>query len=72
MDMNAIDQYFGAAATKAEGNLETITKEADPNNTKDMLAMQKAMTEWSMVISMTSTAMKAVKDTVSGIIQKMG
>ncbi|MEI6413242.1 MAG: type III secretion system needle filament subunit SctF [Pseudomonadota bacterium] len=71
MDMNSIEANFGQSVTNADTALRDITATADPNNPMDMLKMQQAMTSWSMAINAYSTAMKTVKDTVSGIIQKM-
>ena len=45
--------------------------ELDPSNLADMIRLQKDVNQLTMLYSVDSSVVKAVKDTAQGIIQKL-
>lgn len=54
-----------------EAKLEASMTELDPSNLADMVKLQKDVNELTMLYSISSSVMKAVKDTAQGVIQKL-
>lgn len=54
-----------------EGKLKTSMKDLDPSNLADMIRLQKDVNQLTMLYSVDSSVVKAVKDTAQGIIQKL-
>ena len=54
-----------------EGKLRTSMKDLDPSNLADMIRLQKDVNQLTMLYSVDSSVVKAVKDTAQGIIQKL-
>lgn len=56
---------------KTETNLRTVLDKGG-DTTQDMLAMQQAVTKWTLTVQMQTTIVKEVGDAMKGIIQKSG
>ena len=56
---------------KTETNLRTVLEKGG-DTTQDMLAMQQAVTKWTLTVQMQTTIVKEVGDAMKGIIQKSG
>ena len=54
-----------------EGKLKESMKDLDPSNLADMIRLQKDVNQLTMLYSVDSSVVKAVKDTAQGIIQKL-
>lgn len=54
-----------------ECKLKTSMTELDPSNLADMIRLQKDVNQLTMLYSVDSSVVKAVKDTAQGIIQKL-
>jgi type III secretion protein F len=56
---------------KTETNLRTVLEKGG-DSTQDLLAMQQAVTKWTLTVQMQTTIVKEVGDAMKGIIQKSG
>ena len=56
---------------KTEKDLRAVLNKGG-DTTQDMLAMQQAVTKWTLSIQMQTTMIKEVGDAMKGIIQKSG
>ncbi|GAA4648541.1 hypothetical protein GCM10023116_08100 [Kistimonas scapharcae] len=54
-----------------ESKLETSMQDLDPSNLADMIKLQQDVNKLTMLYSVDSSVVKAVKDTAQGIIQKI-
>jgi len=54
-----------------EATLEASMDELDPSNLADMIKLQQDVNKLTMLYSVDSSLVKAVKDTAQGIIQKI-
>jgi type III secretion protein F len=70
MNLDAIVGQMSNRVARMEGNLQSMAN-LDANNPTDLLRMQYALQQYSMMVSYQSTVMKTIKDMVSGILAKM-
>ena len=54
-----------------EAKLEASMKKLDPSNLADMIKLQQDVNKLTMLYSVDSSVVKAVKDTAQGVIQKL-
>ncbi|WP_211824708.1 EscF/YscF/HrpA family type III secretion system needle major subunit [Kistimonas asteriae] len=54
-----------------ESKLEKSMQDLDPSNLADMIKLQQDVNKLTMLYSVDSSVVKAVKDTAQGIIQKI-
>jgi type III secretion apparatus needle protein len=73
ISFDGLDTAMDANLTTLEGDLDTaITSLGTNPTTADLLALQRKMQEWSMLIDLKATLCKTISETMKGIIQKSG
>jgi len=71
-DFSRIGASMGQSVNAKEAELSNFAQTMDTGNSKDMVKMQQLTQEWSMGVSLQSTTMKLISDTLKGILQKIG
>ena len=69
---NQISNTMGQATSTVESELASFSQTMDPGNASDMIKMQGLTQQWSLAISLQSTTMKLISDTLKGVVQKVG
>lgn len=69
--------YINNTVAVAVGNKEaalrtSISQMGDSPSTGDLLGLQQAVTQWTMMTQIQSTLVKEISDACKGIIQKSG
>lgn len=64
---------FGDATTDASGQVETAIANAsgNPGDPSNMIAMQVALTNYSLALQVQSSVIKSLEDTAKSITQKL-
>jgi type III secretion protein F len=71
MDIEAVNQQLTRLVDKVGHDVESKMKLSDLNNPANMLQAQFAIQQYSVFVGYQSAVLKAVKDMLSGIIQKI-
>lgn len=75
MSLSAIGTLLNTASNTMESNLQTnltaLAAKTDPS-TADMLVMQQALQQWTLMVQTQSTVVKELGDALKGIVQKAG
>jgi type III secretion protein F len=71
MDIEAVNQQLSRLVDKVGNDVESKMKLSDLNNPASMLQSQFAIQQYSVFVGYQSAVLKAVKDMLSGIIQKI-
>ena len=71
-DYKQINDTMGTSITAVEQQLTSFTQTMDPGNASDMIKMQTLTQQWTLAINLQSTMMKAISDTLKGVVQKIG
>lgn len=72
-NLNTASSHLSSVANTSNTTMNTALTElkADPNNPAKLANFQAAMNEWSVVMNLIATVQKAMKDSMSSIVQKM-
>ena len=70
LDFNGISTALNKAVTTAQNELDTL-KDANLHDPTEMLKFQQKVNEWTIATNLQSTTIKALKDALQGIVQKM-
>ncbi|AGK49394.1 MULTISPECIES: type III secretion system needle filament subunit SctF [Burkholderia] len=71
MDIEAVNQQLSQLVDKVGNDVESKMSASDLNNPASMLQAQFAIQQYSVFVGYQSAVLKAVKDMLSGIIQKI-
>jgi type III secretion protein F len=71
MDIEVVNQQLSRLVEKVGYDVESKMSAADLNNPASMLQAQFAIQQYSVFVGYQSAVLKAVKDMLSGIIQKI-
>ena len=70
-NFDAISEAMGRQATLKEDELRSFSNTMDPNSSADLIRFQQKIQEWGLINNLQSTTIKALKDALSSIVQKM-
>ncbi|MFT5591911.1 type III secretion system needle filament subunit SctF [Pseudomonas sp. HK3] len=70
LDFNGISTALNKAVTTAQNELDTL-KDANLHDPTEMLKFQQKVNEWTIATNLQSTTIKALKDALQGVVQKM-
>ncbi|MCX8565613.1 MAG: type III secretion system major needle protein, YscF/MxiH/PrgI family [Glomeribacter sp. 1016415] len=71
MDINLINNQVSQLSERVGSDVQARVSATDLNNPASMLKAQFSMQQYSIFVSYQSAIMKAVKDMLAGIIQKI-
>ncbi|RXV65300.1 type III secretion system needle protein SsaG [Burkholderia stabilis] len=71
MDIESVNQQLSQLVDKIAIDVESKMSASDLNNPASMLQAQFAIQQYSVFVGYQSAVLKAVKDMLSGIIQKI-
>ncbi len=71
MDIESVHHQLSQVVEKASNDVEARMATADLNNPAKMLQAQFSIQQYSLFVSYQSAVIKAVKDMLAGIIQKI-
>lgn len=71
MDIESVNQQLSQLVDKIGIDVESKMSASDLNNPASMLQAQFAIQQYSVFVGYQSAVLKAVKDMLSGIIQKI-
>ncbi|WDD90567.1 type III secretion system needle protein SsaG (plasmid) [Burkholderia sp. FERM BP-3421] len=71
MDIESVNQQLSQLVDKVGNDVESKMSASDLNNPASMLQAQFAIQQYSVFVGYQSAVLKAVKDMLSGIIQKI-
>ncbi|AOJ71472.1 MULTISPECIES: type III secretion system needle filament subunit SctF [Burkholderia] len=71
MDIEAVNQQLSRLVDKVGNDVESKMNASDLNDPTSMLQAQFAIQQYSVFVGYQSAVLKAVKDMLSGIIQKI-
>jgi type III secretion protein F len=71
MDIEVVNQQLSRLVEKVGYDVESKMSAADLNNPASMLQAQFAIQQYSVFVGYQSAVLKAVKDMLAGIIQKI-
>ncbi|AIO68641.1 MULTISPECIES: type III secretion system needle filament subunit SctF [Burkholderia] len=71
MDIEAVNQQLSRLVDKVGHDVESKMSASDLNDPASMLQAQFAIQQYSVFVGYQSAVLKAVKDMLSGIIQKI-
>ncbi|HTI18326.1 MAG TPA: type III secretion system needle filament subunit SctF [Trinickia sp.] len=71
MDIEVVKNQLSQLVTQAGQQVESKVTNADLNDPGQMLKAQFAIQQYSILVSYESAVLKAVKDMMAGIIQKI-
>jgi type III secretion apparatus needle protein len=70
-NFDTIANSLGAASASSEQSLREFTKTMNSNDSGDLMLFQQKMHEWTLANNVQSTTIKALRDVLSSIVQKM-
>jgi len=70
LDFNGISESLNAAVTTAQNELDSL-KDTNLHDPTNMLQFQQKVNEWTIATNLQSTTIKALKDALQCVIQKM-
>ncbi len=71
IDFDSANSRLSQQIQNFESKLETNMKNMDPSNLAEMISFQQEVNKLTMLYSVQSSTIKAIKDTAQGIIQKI-
>ena len=71
IDFNQTNSRLSQQIESFEKKLEANMKDMDPSNLAEMIEFQQEVNKLTMLYSIQSSTVKAIKDTAQGIIQKI-
>ncbi|KVX77018.1 type III secretion system needle filament subunit SctF [Burkholderia ubonensis] len=71
MDIESVNQQLSQLVDKIGKDVESRMSASDLNNPASMLQAQFAIQQYSVFVGYQSAVLKAIKDMLSGIIQKI-
>ncbi|RKT98758.1 EscF/YscF/HrpA family type III secretion system needle major subunit [Burkholderia sp. Nafp2/4-1b] len=71
MDIEAVNQQLSRLVDKVGNNVESRMSTSDLSNPSSLLQVQFDLQQYSVFVGLQSAVLKAVKDMLSGIIQKI-
>jgi type III secretion protein F len=71
LSFNSVSNTMQPFMDKTESDLRVVLATGG-DSTSDLLAMQQAVTKWTLTIQMQTTIIKELGDAMKGVIQKSG
>ncbi len=70
LDFDSISSALNSSVAAAEAEVESL-QNTNLSDSSNMLLFQQAINEWTVATGLQSTTIKALRDALQGIVQKM-